>query len=128
MQDDTPRGGANAHDEQADDAHNILRRTPFMLTRCSADLRYLYVTPAYARMIGHSPSEVVGKSIIEVMGEAGVAMLVYTSSAAVYGQLAMPAAADATDRLGFHRHDIGVGVRRAVVRFAVWSDRVGDRQ
>ena len=71
MQDDTPRGGANAHDERADDAHSILRRTPFMLTRCSADLRYLYVTPAYARMIGHSPSEVVGKSIIEVMGEAG---------------------------------------------------------
>jgi UDP-glucose 4-epimerase len=35
-------------------------------------------------------------ALIEVMGEAGVAMLVYTSSAAVYGHPAKPAAGDAT--------------------------------
>jgi two-component system CheB/CheR fusion protein len=49
----------------------ILERTPFMLTRCSRDLRYLYVSRAYAQMMGSTPEEVAGKPIVEVMGERG---------------------------------------------------------
>jgi len=54
-----------------DDAATVLANTPFLLTRCSSDLRYLFVSKAYARMIGHLPEDIVGKKIVEVMGEIG---------------------------------------------------------
>jgi hypothetical protein len=54
-----------------DDAATVLANTPFLLTRCSSDLRYLFVSEAYAKMIGHCPEEAVGKKIIQVMGETG---------------------------------------------------------
>ncbi len=49
----------------------ILTRTPFMLTRCSRDLYYRYVSRAYAEMIGRTPDQVAGKPVIEIMGEEG---------------------------------------------------------
>jgi PAS domain S-box-containing protein len=53
------------------DAATVLANTPFMLTRCSSDLRYIFASEAYARMIGHTPEDVVGKKIVEVIGEMG---------------------------------------------------------
>jgi PAS domain S-box-containing protein len=53
------------------DAETVLANTPFLFTRCSSDLRYLFVSEAYAKMIGHRPEELVGKEIVEVMGETG---------------------------------------------------------
>jgi len=53
------------------DAETVLANTPFLLTRCSSDLRYLFVSEAYAKMTGHRPEEVVGKKIVEVMGKTG---------------------------------------------------------
>jgi PAS domain S-box-containing protein len=50
----------------------IINQTPFMLTRCTRDLRYRFVSRAYADMIGRSPGEVAGKPIAEIMGEAGL--------------------------------------------------------
>src|SRR5438094_7766003 len=50
----------------------IFNRTPFMLTRCSGDLRYRLVSRAYARMLGRTPEEIAGKPIIEIMGEEGL--------------------------------------------------------
>jgi PAS domain S-box-containing protein len=55
----------------ADDLQTILAHTPFLLTRCSSDLRYLFVSEAYARMIGRTPEDLTGKSIIEIMGKEG---------------------------------------------------------
>ncbi len=49
----------------------ILNRTPFMLTRCTRDLHYRYVSRAYAEMIGRTPDQVAGKPILEIMGEKG---------------------------------------------------------
>ena len=49
----------------------VVNRTPFMLTRCSRDLRYQFVSPAYAEMLGRRPEEIVGKPIVEIMGEGG---------------------------------------------------------
>ncbi|MEW6158887.1 MAG: PAS domain S-box protein, partial [Verrucomicrobiota bacterium] len=49
----------------------VINRTPFMLTRCSRDLKYRFVSRAYAEMIGWKPEEVVGKPIVQVMGEEG---------------------------------------------------------
>ncbi|MGE5376688.1 MAG: PAS domain S-box protein [Bacteroidota bacterium] len=53
----------------------VIDSTPFMLTRCSRDLRYLFVSRAYAEMIGRTPEEVTGRSILEVMGEKGLEMI-----------------------------------------------------
>jgi PAS domain S-box-containing protein len=42
-----------------------------MLIRCSSDLRYRFVSQAYAKMIGRTPEEVVDRPIVESMGEEG---------------------------------------------------------
>src|SRR5256885_1995436 len=50
----------------------IVTQTPFMLTRCSRNLRYRYVSRAYAQMLGRTPDEIAGKPIVEIMGEEGL--------------------------------------------------------
>jgi PAS domain S-box-containing protein len=47
----------------------IVTQTPFMLTRCTRDLRYRYVSRAYAEMFGRTPEEMAGKPIVEVIGK-----------------------------------------------------------
>jgi PAS domain S-box-containing protein len=49
----------------------IINRTPFMLIRCSRDLRYRFVSRAYAEMLGRKPEEIAGKPIVEIIGERG---------------------------------------------------------
>ena len=49
----------------------IVNRTPFMLIRCGRDLHYRFVSNSYAEMLGKSPEDVVGKPIVEIMGEQG---------------------------------------------------------
>src|SRR5215469_1499852 len=49
----------------------IIDRTPFLLTHCSNDLRYLYVSKAYAAMLDLTPEEIAGKPIVEIMGQDG---------------------------------------------------------
>jgi PAS domain S-box-containing protein len=63
-------GRGTALDETGD-LEKILDNTPFLLTRCSRDLRYLYVSKAYAMMIGRASDEVSGKPIIDIMGPEG---------------------------------------------------------
>ena len=53
------------------DLELVINQTPFMLTRCSRDLRYQFVSPAYAEMIGRQPADIAGKPIVEIMGEEG---------------------------------------------------------
>jgi PAS domain S-box-containing protein len=54
-----------------DDLRTVLAHTPFLLTRCSAGLRYVFVSESYARTLGLRPDEIVGRPIIEIMGAAG---------------------------------------------------------
>jgi PAS domain-containing protein len=42
-------------------AATVLANTPFLLTRCNSDLRYLFISEACARMLGRRPEEVIGK-------------------------------------------------------------------
>ncbi len=49
----------------------VINRTPFMLTRCSRDLRYRFVSRAYAEMLGRPVEEISGKPIIEIVGKKG---------------------------------------------------------
>ena len=53
------------------DGETIFAKIPFLLTRCSADLRYLFASDAYAAMIGRRPQDVVGRKIVEILGEQG---------------------------------------------------------
>jgi PAS domain S-box-containing protein len=47
----------------------VINQTPFMLTRCSRDLRYQFVSQAYAEMLGLVPSDIAGKTIVEIVGQ-----------------------------------------------------------
>ncbi len=49
----------------------VINQTPFMLTRCSRDLRYRFVSQTYAEMIGRQPADIAGRAIVEIMGEEG---------------------------------------------------------
>ena len=49
----------------------VLAETPFLLARCSSDLRYVSVSEALAKTIGRRPDEMEGKKIIDVVGEKG---------------------------------------------------------
>ena len=50
---------------------SVINRTPFMLVRCSRDLRYRFISEAYAQMIGRRRDEVIGKTIAEMLGDGG---------------------------------------------------------
>jgi len=43
--------------------------TPVMLTRCSRDLRYVFVNSTYAEFLGLTPRQILGKPIAAVIGE-----------------------------------------------------------
>jgi two-component system CheB/CheR fusion protein len=70
----------NSEDESdfrrhAAELERIVGSTPFMLTRCSRDLRYLFVSRAYAAMLDRPAAEVAGRPIVEIMGEHGFATI-----------------------------------------------------
>jgi PAS domain S-box-containing protein len=95
----------------------ILRSTPFMLTRCSRDLRYLYASRAYAEMLGRSQEEIAGRSIAEVMGQKGFATIKQNVEAVLRGERVE------------YEGDIefeGVGTRRLIVAYVPELDEGGD--
>ena len=47
----------------------IINRTPFMLTRCTRDLRFRFVSRTYAEMLGRPAEEISGKPMIEIVGK-----------------------------------------------------------
>ncbi len=53
----------------------VINLTPFMMTRCSRDLRYRFVSLTYARMIGRSQADVIGQPIADIVGSAGLKTL-----------------------------------------------------
>src|ERR1700754_710067 len=50
----------------------ITDTTPIMLTRCSSDLKFVFVNRAYAAMLQKNPDEIVGRSIAEIVGKEGL--------------------------------------------------------
>lgn len=49
--------------------------TPIMLARCSSDFRYLFVNNTTAEFLGFSPKEIIGKTLVEIMGEKAFAVI-----------------------------------------------------
>ena len=68
------KAGAVLQEKEAE-LELIITQTPFMLTRCTRDLRYRYVSRAYAAMFNRKPEEIAGKLIAEIMGEEGLAII-----------------------------------------------------
>src|SRR5215469_13499454 len=54
---------------------SVINRTPFMLVRCGRDLRYRFVSDAYAHLIARARDEVIGKSIDAMIGARGLRTL-----------------------------------------------------
>jgi len=50
---------------------SVIHRTPFMLVRVSRDLRYRFISEAYAQLLGLERDDVIGKTIAEMLGEKG---------------------------------------------------------
>lgn len=46
----------------------VLNQTPFMLVRCSRDLRYRFISEAYARWLDLPRDKVLGATIVETIG------------------------------------------------------------
>ena len=59
----------------AAELQSVINRTPFMLVRCTRDLRYRFISEAYAKLVARDRDEVIGKTIAEVLGERGFAEL-----------------------------------------------------
>jgi PAS domain S-box-containing protein len=49
----------------------VINDTPFMLVRCGRDMRYRFISRAYANWIGRRRDDVVGKTILQMLGEKG---------------------------------------------------------
>jgi PAS domain S-box-containing protein len=47
----------------------VAEATPVLLTRISRDLRYVFVNQACANWLGRSAEEIIGKSIVEILGQ-----------------------------------------------------------
>jgi PAS domain S-box-containing protein len=47
---------------------SVLGQTPFMLIRCSRELRYRFVSQAYAQWLGRPREEIMGATIVETVG------------------------------------------------------------
>jgi PAS domain S-box-containing protein len=54
---------------------SVINRTPFMLVRCSRDLRYRFVSEAYAYMLGRERDKILGKTIGDILGDGGLKTL-----------------------------------------------------
>jgi PAS domain-containing protein len=59
----------------SDELTTILNTAGIGITRCSRDLRYLRANETYATIVGLPLVEIIGRSIVEVMGEAAFAAI-----------------------------------------------------
>lgn len=97
----------------------ITEMTPVMLTQCSRDMRYLYVNRAYAQMLRRAPEEIVGKRIVDVMGEEALATIQPYVNRVLNGE-----AVEYDDRVPFE----GVGSRFLRAAYIPDTDEAGQVQ
>ena len=97
----------------------ILANTPFPLIRCSSDLRYVFVSEAYARMLGLRPGDFDGKSILDIIGEEAFQTILPHVQQVLRGE---PVEYESDVNY------VGVGMRRLLVRYTPDRDRSGNIQ
>ena len=71
---------------RTDNLERILDSTPFLLTRCTPDLHYRYVSKAYAAMVGRPAAEISGKPILEIIGPDAFQTKLPHMEAVLHGQ------------------------------------------
>jgi PAS domain S-box-containing protein len=59
---------ASLRDKEAE-LESIIYRTPFMLIRLDRELRYRFISQAYLEMTGRRPENVVGKRMVDILGD-----------------------------------------------------------
>src|SRR6202140_1817179 len=96
---------------------SVINRTPFMLVRCSRDLRYRFISQAYAQMIGRRRDEVIGKTIAEMIGNKGFETLRPYTARVLRGE-----AVDFECELDFHN----IGKRRLAIAYRPELDANGE--
>jgi PAS domain S-box-containing protein len=97
---------------------SVINRTPFMLVRCGRDLRYRFVSEAYALLIDRGREEVIGKSIEEVIGRRGLRTLQPHIDAVLNGE-----SVDFECDLEFPPHS---GLRRLAIAYRPELDAAGN--
>ncbi|HZS17639.1 MAG TPA: PAS domain S-box protein [Candidatus Udaeobacter sp.] len=55
--------------EKESELELMVTQTPFMLTRCTRDLRYRYVSRSYAELVRRKPEELAGAQIDKIIGK-----------------------------------------------------------
>jgi len=53
----------------------VMSTMPVAIARCSADLRYLWVSERYASWLGIPAAEITGKLLVDVLGQEGLASI-----------------------------------------------------
>jgi PAS domain S-box-containing protein len=54
--------------DSAREMQRVVDQTPFLLIRCTRDLRFRFISNSFATMVGRRPEEILGKRIDEVIG------------------------------------------------------------
>jgi len=99
------------------DLQAVINRTPFMLVRCGADMRYRFISQAYAKWIGRPREEIVGRTIAEILGEKGFATL--------HPHIAEVLSGHAVDFECDIEFNSGVGRRRLHIAYRPETDTAG---
>jgi PAS domain S-box-containing protein len=103
--------------ESEAELQSVINRTPFMLVRCGTDLRYRFISQAYAKWIGLPRDQIVGKPISEVLGETSFATLRPHIETVLSGR-----AVDFECDIDFR----GVGLRRLHIAYRPETDTAGN--
>ncbi len=69
-------GGAVRPDRATDEGLlDITDSMEAVVAKCSRDLRYVWVSKALGRWLGRTPEEIVGRPIVEMLGEKGLELI-----------------------------------------------------
>ncbi|MGB6537331.1 MAG: PAS domain-containing protein [Xanthobacteraceae bacterium] len=64
----------------------VIDSTPFMLSRCGRDLRYRFVSQGCAQLLGRKAEDIVGKRIVDVIGEEAFRTILPTLAKVLNGE------------------------------------------
>jgi PAS domain S-box-containing protein len=103
--------------ESEAELQSVINRTPFMLVRCGRDMRYRFISQAYAQWLGQPREEIVGRTIFDALGEKGFATLRPHIETVLTGR-----AVDFECDIDFQ----GVGTRRLHIAYRPESDAAGN--
>jgi PAS domain S-box-containing protein len=70
-----PEAGSTAPAAGQNELLTILNGTPFLLTRCTADLKFANVSNAYAARLGRRPEDLEGRPIVDFIGREALETL-----------------------------------------------------